>query len=287
MNYKFSTKARTLDQIKFALKNACVPKLFFFDLKTWKKNKSLCLEQINKNFKDSPLIIRSSAISEDNLEKSNAGKYVSLLNVNKHNMENAIERVFKSYEIDHDKDEILVQPMLQNVIRSGVIFSHDPNTCSPYRVINWSESQDTTSVTSGYGGKTWVSAAGNKWKCPKKIEELLKLLDELLLIFKNSPIDCEFAVTREKHVEKLWLLQVRPLILRNKPEKETHQTERLKVIEKQLKRTMGKHHNLLGDKTVYGVMPDWNPAEIIGIRPRPLALSLYRELITDKIRTIK
>ena len=46
---------------------------------------------------------------------------------------------------------------------------------------------------------------------------------------------------------------------------------------------MGKHHNLLGDQTVYGVMPDWNPAEIIGIRPRPLALSLYRELITDNI----
>ena len=30
-------------------------------------------------------------------------------------------------------------------------------------------------------------------------------------------------------------------------------------------------------------MPDWNPAEIIGIRPRPLALSLYREIITDSI----
>ena len=30
-------------------------------------------------------------------------------------------------------------------------------------------------------------------------------------------------------------------------------------------------------------MPDWNPAEIIGRRPTPLALSLYRELITDNI----
>ena len=29
--------------------------------------------------------------------------------------------------------------MLENVIRSGVAFSHDPNTCSPYRVINWNE----------------------------------------------------------------------------------------------------------------------------------------------------
>ena len=30
-------------------------------------------------------------------------------------------------------------------------------------------------------------------------------------------------------------------------------------------------------------MPDWNPAEIIGRRPSPLALSLYKELITDNI----
>ena len=30
-------------------------------------------------------------------------------------------------------------------------------------------------------------------------------------------------------------------------------------------------------------MPDWNPAEIIGIKPRPLALSLYQELITNHI----
>ena len=30
-------------------------------------------------------------------------------------------------------------------------------------------------------------------------------------------------------------------------------------------------------------MPDWNPAEIVGIKPKPLALSLYRELITDHV----
>lgn len=30
-------------------------------------------------------------------------------------------------------------------------------------------------------------------------------------------------------------------------------------------------------------MPDWNPAEIIGIKPKPLALSLYQELITNDI----
>ena len=30
-------------------------------------------------------------------------------------------------------------------------------------------------------------------------------------------------------------------------------------------------------------MSDWNPAEMIGTKPKPLSLSLYKELITDKI----
>ena len=30
-------------------------------------------------------------------------------------------------------------------------------------------------------------------------------------------------------------------------------------------------------------MSDWNPAEIIGTRPKPFSLSLYRYLITDEV----
>ena len=30
-------------------------------------------------------------------------------------------------------------------------------------------------------------------------------------------------------------------------------------------------------------MPDWNPAEMIGTKPKPLSLSLYKELITDHV----
>lgn len=40
---------------------------------------------------------------------------------------------------------------------------------------------------------------------------------------------------------------------------------------------------VLGDKAIFGVMPDWNPAEIIGLRPKRLAFSLYKEIITDNI----
>ena len=45
---------------------------------------------------------------------------------------------------------------------------------------------------------------------------------------------------------------------------------------------MKPHPFLMGMRTVFGVMPDWNPAEIVGVRPKPL-VSLYRDLITDNI----
>ena len=52
--------------------------------------------------------------------------------------------------------------MLRNVIRSGVVFSHDPNNGAPYRIINWSEGDDTTLVTSGLGGRIWQQAANSQ-----------------------------------------------------------------------------------------------------------------------------
>lgn len=36
-----------------------------------------------------------------------------------------------------------------------------------------------------------------------------------------------------------------------------------------------------GDRTVLSLMSDWNPAELIGAHPRPLALSLFQDLIAD------
>ena len=44
-----------------------------------------------------------------------------------------------------------------------------------------------------------------------------------------------------------------------------------------------KRPNIFGERTLLGFMPDWNPAEMIGVVPHPLAMSLYRELITKRI----
>ena len=89
---------------------------------------------------------------EDKLDVSNAGKFVSILNVSRNEVGSAVDKVIESYGVKSPLDEVLIQPMIENVIMSGVVFSHDPNTCSPYRVINYANGSDTSIVTSGGGG---------------------------------------------------------------------------------------------------------------------------------------
>ena len=285
----FSTKAGTLLNTKDKLTTAKIPEIFTFKYEEWALNDSLILKEINESFLFDEYIVRSSCKNEDLKDASNAGAYLSELHIKASGLRSSINNVFNSYESPQNNDEVLIQPMLQNVLRSGVLFSHDPNTCSPYRVINWSEGKDTSQITGGGNGQTWQQAAKlpkTQERSPKFIKKLIKLCEELLDLFEQQPIDIEFAFTNypdNPEKENLWLLQVRPLILREKPEANEAQVKRLQIVEEQVQRGFKKHPYLMGKKTVFGVMPDWNPAEIVGIRPKPLALSLYREMVTDSI----
>ncbi|PPD31883.1 MAG: phosphoenolpyruvate synthase [Methylomonas sp.] len=283
MALNFSTKAGTLRSLQGVLNTGRIAPLVAFTASAWRAEQSDCLELIRNRFGPVPLIVRSSSLAEDGATASNAGAFLSLANIEFDNLADAIEQVITSYGAWQPDNEVLIQPMLVNVMRAGVAFSHDPNTLSPYRTINWSDGSDTAAVTSGQGGRTWQCAARAPVPSDPFFAALVALLEELLILFANVPVDCEFAVTREPEGEVLWLTQARPLVLSAQPEPDESQAQRLACIERKLAGCMRPHPFLQGGRTVYGVMPDWNPAEIIGIRPKPLALSLYRELVTDSI----
>ncbi|MBI96966.1 MAG: phosphoenolpyruvate synthase [Verrucomicrobiales bacterium] len=286
MTLGFSTKAGTLNALKGVLKTASIAPLQVFTVADWHEDQSACVAKVVEGLGSGPWIVRSSCGREDGFASSNAGAFLSILDVDSNGLEAAVEKVIDAYGEADPADEVLIQPMLIQVVRSGVAFSHDPNTCAPYRVVNWAEGSDTAAVTGGMGGRVWQQAA----KLPDDVlssepssKPIIALLEELLQLFDNVPVDCEFAVTTEGDDEVVWLLQARPLVLKEMPESDADQAIRLENIQRKVVRGMQPHPFLMGRRTVYGVMPDWNPAEIVGIRPKPLALSLYRELITDAI----
>jgi glutamine kinase len=255
----------------------------WFTVDDWRRNSQALLAEMNSRFGNRPLAVRSSAVHEDSPEMSWAGHFTSVLSVSgMAALEAAVQQVMDSYGANgSSKDEVLVQPMLTDVRLSGVVFSHDPATGAPYRVVNYAMGTDTTAVTRGAGRPHTFVATQEVQNLPPDMELVLKLVEELLELFSNHPLDIEFAIGGLRNT--LNLLQVRPLVLQQSPiEPKQHRALLTRIAGKVLA-AQQPHPFLHGRSTVFGVMPDWNPAEIIGIRPRPLALSLYRELVTDAI----
>lgn len=100
--------------------------------------------------------------------------------------------------------------------------------------------------------------------------------------YGQTPLDVEFAVDSAENVH---LLQVRRICAarRWRANAGLGVSRRIRHVESYVKEIMQPRPELFGRRTLLGIMPDWNPAEIIGVTPRPLAMSLYRELITSRI----
>ena len=144
------SKGQTLIFLKN--KKINIPKIILINIDDYTKNKQRFLSLISKKFINQKIAIRSSSIDEDTDKTSNAGKFVSYLNVSsndKNRVLTCINEVIKSYKKNSKKNEIIIQEMVKNVRLSGVYTTIDIYNYLPIININYDESSDTTSVTSG------------------------------------------------------------------------------------------------------------------------------------------
>lgn len=282
----FFSKSETLKFITNKLLFSNVLPLISFDFDNYKNNRKKIITKIQSHFSESRLIVRSSSMEEDTELTSNAGHFESVLNVNKSNsdeLEFAINKVFDSMGIEA-KNEVFIQPMLEKMKYCGVGFTSDIDTLAPYYVINIDETGSPDAVTSGRQGEyqTYIHLKKNGPTHNNNIiQKLIDSFFELEHIFNCPHLDIEFGIDSNDNV---FIFQVRPIVTKGK--KNNYKLDlynKLKRVEKKVEKLSTNHPNLFGKKAIYGVMPDWNPAEIIGIKPNRLALSLYKEFITDEI----
>ena len=279
----FSSKANVLKLLKNSLKKSKVEKLLYFTISEWREDEVEILRKIRKFFL-SKVIIRSSAIGEDGLEKSEAGKFSSILNINpnsKTGLKNAIESVIASYEKKLNlnlKNQVLIQSQSKNVLISGVLFTRTPDLGSPYYVINYQEGNRTDSVTKGEIGNAIKIFRGIKHRrIPRKWRKLIRSIQEIEKTVHSNFLDIEFAVTKNEII----IFQVRPLTTGKHLDTYNLDSKIEKIIGEN-KTKIKKEYKKSNERiTIFSDMADWNPAEIIGNMPNNLDYSLYDFIIMN------
>jgi glutamine kinase len=279
----FGTKAETLSRLAGVLRSGVVLPLDYFTVSEWQSEETAVLDRLcAHDWAKGVLVVRSSSLDEDTETMSNAGHYLSRLHVSgRRELRLAVEQVIASFHGRSDADQVLVQPELERVVASGVASSREPSGGGPYRVVTYSEGVHTDAVTAGRDGtRTWYSLAYEEGKPPSPhLAGVPALIDELAQLI-DGQFELEFGVAEQGPVV---LFQVRPLAMSGDGVPKKAHRAAIADCRTQLRRLSRERPPALGPLGGFGVMPDWNPAEMIGVRPRPLALSLYRCLITDGV----
>ena len=290
-NFILGTKAQSLKRLEDIITLSKIAPQISFTVEEWKTDSKRIVSRIQTKFENEKVIVRSSAISEDGFDSSNAGAYESVLDIDA-SVEDmiimSINTVINSYPDKELENQVLVQPMIQDVSVSGVIFTKTLSERAPYYVINFDDSSnETDTITSGVSNehKTLIALRKDiedfETSVPKNLKGLIPAIQEIEKLLDFNSLDIEFAIGNKGEVN---ILQVRPLAA-NK-----HEVQSENVIFDAVHSSIQHFRDLqikkpftVGNSTIFGVMPDWNPAEIIGTKPNRLSFDLYRYLITDEV----
>jgi hypothetical protein len=283
-NELVTTKANTLILLKEHLVKSKIEDIVVITVDEYFQKGTSLIEKISEEFKNKKIIIRSSSSNEDSYDKSNAGHYDSVLNVNSASnieIKSAIELVIRSYRKDSLfslSEQILIQPQTENILLSGVVFTRDIHQNRPYYVINYDENGKTDAVTSGFSNKTiWISHDSNE--IPMQWKSLIDSIREIENYLNRAILDIEFGITKAGEIV---IFQVRPLAAIYKMNKEINDTAFLNT--KNIAKS--KYNSIVNDfenrHMTLSDMAFWNPSEIIGSNPRNLDYSLYKEIITNR-----
>lgn len=244
-----------------------VPRFDVVDARDWRADRGACLARARSL--GARLAVRSDRAGEG---EAQAGAWLSLLGVDAGALPDAIDRVFASYGEARPGDRVLVQREVQGARLAGVASSRALPDGAPYRVASIVLAASNVGVTAA-SAQGWTTYEQGAAPPVGRFAALRRVLAATLAALQGR-------AGREIEIEWLWrgaklhVVQVRAL-------------ELPAVAGAALRLPMRRAQRAIARATaesagVLAWMPDWNPAELLGEHPRPLARALFGALIADR-----
>jgi choline kinase len=278
-HFILGTKAETLSRLRAMVQHSVVQDQISCTVGRWRRERAAVINEIQARFTGQTLVVRSSAQSEDSFESSNAGRFESILRVDPENgIASAMDAVVASYGQAKDHDQVLIQPMITNATVSGVAFTRTLSHGAPWYVVNYDTAGNTEAVTSGVSGDhlTLVKrrASREQHSPDSRLDAVFTALEEIETLLGYDSLDVEFAYD---DLGQLNIFQVRPMVANDQATDVADDVfdEAIEEAVRLWESLSPAPPHFPGDADpMFGVMPDWNPAEIIGTAPGALAVSL-------------
>lgn len=252
-----------------------VPPFVSFAVDEWHSDRARVLADVGRVLGAARLMVRSDRASEGDTE---AGAWLSegaIAGDDAPALAAAVERVIASYGAWRADDRVLLQCQVLGAEAAGVAASRALPDGAAYRAISLLPGDSNAGVTGAcsHGWTVYEHA------CPElRLGPWIALRSALAEVLQRLRL----KLRSEIEIEWLWaggrlqLVQLRYLSLRPQVP-DTRLRRLLRATQARLVRIAAAE-----PAAVHAWMPDWNPAELLGEHPRPLALSLFRTLIADR-----
>ena len=133
-----STKADTLFALRSLIHESVIEEMYILQVGDYHRDKIGVCHEIMDQFRGRRIVVRSSSTAEDSFQRSNAGHYKSILDVDSSSEQeiiDAVDAVIASYRRDiHnlEEEQVLIQCQARNVMLGGVVFTRDIQSNKPY-----------------------------------------------------------------------------------------------------------------------------------------------------------
>lgn len=225
--------------------------------------------------------VRSSAVDEDVPGESSAGKNLSLLDISRTNVKSAVREVFNSYASRRPGDEVLIQEFVDDAFLSGVGISHTSIPGFTQLRVEYNIGSDTSAVTGGgvlpevIHTRLFTDSNFESRKTPTiEWNQFFSIFELIQGLVGDYDLDVEFCFSKSRG----WtIFQSRKLRESQYGVLQVQESE----IDKELRDLFPTSDGATNGRPVYGAMPDWNPAELLGNTTPRLDSSLFSYLVTD------
>ncbi|TCO43242.1 pyruvate phosphate dikinase-like enzyme [Dokdonella fugitiva] len=268
-------KRAMLEWLRPRLRSSRVPEGIGVAHMAWRAARGESLRAIAQRFGNALLAVRSDAAGEDATAGADAGRYRSVLGVVADDADavaRAIDAVFASYAEAGRHDEAFVQRQVTALQHACVAFTHALPDAAPYYVVSLAGGRRTDAVTRGDADvDTWYVARDRAAtvELPDAVRTCLDAVCEVERIAALQACEIELVIDAWGVA---WLLQARALPCAQ------HAGHAAIAARRTVEAALARE----AVPPLLGMMPDWNPAELLGEHPRPLARTLFDRLVTRR-----